>query len=335
MSNKVLLCICTFVCSFLMLNSDANAAKIDPYKEILNQKQFTVKYDIEPINIAAEKQEVYIEKGKTYLVIPFNPATIFKEKSLKEWDIEERKDFPIGGIIIRNEENEYSEVKLKDRNVTYDYSTAYANMPDYAPKSSQIKYYRKESLSNVSRYFLKKNNEKFHFYGASTNGRKKKYGITKDYFDNRIAPNISLNGSAVSDMLEENYGTPVIGRILFAINPNNSAYVYKFVNSGTSDSGEFYEDYLFEDNKVFSAVRFFFNSETLAKASNVYYEKNTDGKAKDDTYMTYNILFKEFSNIPDNKYFELPKEIKIQKVDKEKYDKKMEVPSDIGKLGGN
>ena len=136
-------------------------------------------------------------------------------------------------------------------------------------------------------------------------------------------------------MLEENYGTPIVGRILFAINSDNSKYAYKFVSSGTADSGEFYEDYLSENNNVFSAVRLFFNGETLVKASNVYYEKNADGKAKDDTYMSYNIIFKEFSNIPENNYFELPKEIKIQKIDKEKYDKKMEVPSDIGKLGGN
>ena len=281
--------------SIALLNGNATAAKIDAYRNMMAQKKFTIKYDIEPVKIKLDRDVVYVDGGKTYIIEKAFDHN--NKKTLQDLYADEYKDPPKSGVIVVNEQNRYTEVLYHDKNVAlYDA----ANNPEY----------KLMELTNIRNYYLKKNNEKFYFVSWSKGGNPTTF-IGTTGRPGAIKPNESfLNLFFTEDveaMLEANYGNPIIGRILAAIYNDNAGNAYTFhnyrlTNEGKSDNGEYYEEYTSKQDDSPCAVRFFFHGNKLVKATSVYQRK--DIYKKGDMELKNTVYFREFTDTPEEKYLD-------------------------------
>ena len=78
---------------------------------------------------------------------------------------------------------------------------------------------------------------------------------------------------------------------------------YKFVNSGTLDSGLYFEDFLAQDENKLSAIRCYFDGEKLLKISFASYGKDSRGEVQGSKCI---IKILEFTNTPNEKLLRLP-----------------------------
>ncbi len=288
--------------SLALLSGNAYAAKIDAYRNIMAQKNFTIKYDVEPVKIKPNKDEIYVEGGKTYIIEKaFNHNN---RKTLRDLYADEHKEAVKSGIIAVKGQNRYTETLYNDKNI------AIYNAVDNPQ-------YKLMELTNIGNYCLQTINDKFYFISASKKGNPKAFFGTTGR-PGAIKPNESFLSlfftEDVEAMLEANYGNPIIGRILAAIYDDNAenAYTfhnYKLTNEGKSDNGEYYEEYTSKQNNASCAVRFFFNGDKLVRATSVYQRKNTDKKS--NAKLRNTVYFKEFTDTPEEKYLDLPKEIEV------------------------
>lgn len=303
MNNKTFLSCGIFLVMLLFCQSMALGAKIDNYRAIMKQNAFTIKYKVESATEISDNSEIYIQDGKTYTIEKqFDPE---HKKTLQDWYNNEYKDVPIGGIIVVNGKNRYTEVLYKDRNM------AIAN------KNDDNKTYDLMELTNLGNYFLQKDGEKFYYVSGSRKGHDKAfYGTLKR--PDSIKPNESFLNQFFTDdiepILEANYGNSVIGHILAAIyTDKTNSYVprnYKLSTKGNADSGETYEEYFSNQEDNSYLVKFFFNGDRLVRATSVFNQKN-DGNLKNKIQFKNIVYFMEFSPTPDEKYFNLPIEVEV------------------------
>jgi hypothetical protein len=78
---------------------------------------------------------------------------------------------------------------------------------------------------------------------------------------------------------------------------------YKFINSGTLDNGLFFEDFLAQDENKLSAIRYYFDGDTLVKISFASYGKDKRGEVSGSKCI---VKILEFTNSPNNNLLRLP-----------------------------
>ena len=83
--------------------------------------------------------------------------------------------------------------------------------------------------------------------------------------------------------------------------------VYKFVGSGTLDSGLSYEDFTAEKNNTFYALRYYFSGDKMVKIAMFNYTKSGGAITG---YEKHVLDIEEFSTAPDANYLQLPPGLK-------------------------
>lgn len=78
---------------------------------------------------------------------------------------------------------------------------------------------------------------------------------------------------------------------------------YKFINSGTLENNLFFEDFLAQDENKISAIRYYFDGETLIKISFASYGRNASGEVSGNKCI---VKILEFSNSPTANLLRLP-----------------------------
>jgi len=78
---------------------------------------------------------------------------------------------------------------------------------------------------------------------------------------------------------------------------------YKFINSGTLDNGLNFEDFLAQDENKLSAIRYYFDGDTLVKISFASYGRNSSGEVVGSKCI---VKILEFTNSPNENLLRLP-----------------------------
>lgn len=82
---------------------------------------------------------------------------------------------------------------------------------------------------------------------------------------------------------------------------------YSLINSGTLDDGLDFEDFLARDENKISAIRFYFDGESLVKIACASYGRDAQGNASGSKCI---VKIREFSATPDDKLLKLPAGLK-------------------------
>ena len=78
---------------------------------------------------------------------------------------------------------------------------------------------------------------------------------------------------------------------------------YKFINSGTLENNLFFEDFLAQDENILSAIRYYFDGDTLVKISFASYGRNSSGEVLGSKCI---VKILEFTNSPTENLLRLP-----------------------------
>lgn len=277
----------------LLLSSSSEAAKIDMYRNALLSKNFTIKYEVNEIPIIRTSKD----------------ATL-SDKGLSDKLTTGLGNFQHKGIIVSNGDNSYLEI-FQD-----------AHIESYNVKLSQFNSSSKSVTQKIEmnrpaggQCMLIKDDELFEFFWEM-NGDKKNYFGGYSLFGKSKSVKAGGSGLSIATqrlIREYNFGTPEIARALLPIMPTSKiiatpqAVDYKFFGSGSLDNGLTYEDYVADKADFFSAVRYYFNGETMIKIAQVSYVKE-GGKILG--YEKSIIHITEFSPIADQTYLKLPESLK-------------------------
>lgn len=157
---------------------------------------------------------------------------------------------------------------------------------------------------------------------------KNKKGDGFDYFGSRKGRVEANSRNYLAELIAGvSYGDATFSRVLNAILPDEAKSSdmpqYEFVTSGTLEDGRTFEDFKIKssgsmdsDGKIFSAIRYYFNGDTLEKIAYASYTIDSNGKASGEKFIA---KISEFSETPDQSLLKLPDGLKdVTKRDKEK-----------------
>lgn len=286
--------------------SSVEAAKVDMYREALLNKNFTLKYEIVKVPIYQSMREG---------MLTFKGALLSR-------NIQEISDIPHGGIIVVNGEDRYTE--------TYHnaYETTLGNISNLTFADS---YSLKMDLNNKKikvlesgNCILLKNGDIFQFIWSKDGDKRKYKGKIKwwEFKSDAIKANVDISRTPYQDLLEEfNYGVSEMALVFLPLLPREKIIAaswtpdYKFFSSGSLANGLTYEDFVSDKDNFYSAIRYYFNGNSMVKVAIANYLKN-DGKVQSYEKKVINIT--EFSPFADQNYLKLPEELKdITQRDKE------------------
>lgn len=279
----------------LLLSSSSEAAKIDMYRNALLSKNFTIKYEVNEIPIIRTSKD----------------ATL-SGKGLSDKLTTGLGNFQHKGIIVSNGDNSYLEIFQDAHIESYNVKLSQFNS---SSKSKSVTQKIEMNRPAGGQCMLIKNNELFEFFWELKDGKKQYYG-GQGIFGKTTSVKAGGSGwfTATQRLIREyNFGTPEIARALLPIMPTSKiiatpqAVDYKFFGSGSLDNGLTYEDYVADKSDTFSAVRYYFNGETMIKIAQVSYVKE-GGKILG--YEKSIIHITEFSPIADQTYLKLPESLK-------------------------
>lgn len=294
------------IISLMLLENSTfvNAEMLEKYKNILENGNYTIKYDI--VSVFPQEKIIFdtiTEKGKEYEAIPVND---WRNDSIFSKFLSSR---PQGGVIVVNGENKYYELAYKGGEFARIY---------YSNGKSQKPYIQK--VEGMSDCYLNKSGEKFYFTRTDYKGKQYYVGGTsskegKELGKIEVGKSISNAEEALEQ--EANYGSKYIARIIAAINPmlrkSIIEYVpeYKYVCKGEKKEGTVYEDYSADEKNGFYVIRYEYKEGKLDRVLYSAYKKNEEGKIV--SYSTEILKIKEFTSEVDISYLNLPSELKIVK----------------------
>ena len=103
----------------------------------------------------------------------------------------------------------------------------------------------------------------------------------------------------------ESFGDANFSEMMNAIITDSSKYAQ--INSGALESGLDFEDFLAQDENKISAIRFYFDGETLVKIAYASYGRDAAGNAQGSKCI---VKIREFSGAPDDTLLKLPAGLK-------------------------
>lgn len=285
------------------------AAKLDAYREMMKNRSFTLKYEIEIPDNYLDGVEMFIKDGKSY--------PIWKLEIGDNIEKTERFMPPYNGVVVINASDEYAEVLRKGGTFAYQF----AGRTNFSQKT--IEKTNVLDMGDGGSYYLNKNGEKFYYvsYHAigwmfGSGGKKYVAMVGKERKEGKIEAGTYYPNPQEAMRCEYNYGHPIIGQILHAIYTDGNlpteyaSPTYGLTDNGQLDDGLFYEDYTAEQGGMFYALRFYFDGDTMVKVSSVSYKQTADGKMDAASYQTKTVHIKEFSSTPDVSYLSLPEGLK-------------------------
>lgn len=120
-----------------------------------------------------------------------------------------------------------------------------------------------------------------------------------EYFGSKKGKVEANTRNYLSELLTgESFGDNNFTEMMNALNSD-----YKFINSGTLENGLNFEDFLAQDEKKISAIRYYFEGDTLIKISFASYGRDTGGEVKGSKCI---VKILEFTDSPDENLLRLP-----------------------------
>lgn len=120
-----------------------------------------------------------------------------------------------------------------------------------------------------------------------------------EYFGSKKGKVEANTRNYLSELLAgESFGDNNFTEMMNALNSD-----YKFINSGTLENGLTFEDFLAQDEKKISAIRYYFEGDTLIKISFASYGRNTGGEVSGSKCI---VKILEFTDSPDENLLRLP-----------------------------
>ena len=276
----------------------ADAAKVDIYRNAVQNKTFTLKYRITefPVRVLNREANVNVRSWKPSIA----DSGHFNDNSINT-----------GGIIVFDGENSYIE----------DFHDAYEIAFVEKMNGEETQFRSKVNERGIC--FLMKDGEFFNFFWEMDDGVKKYYG-SKNFFggnNNKVKaaneeknqnPMDKINPYAVIS-IKYDFGNTDLSAALSAVLPADRIIatpnkpVYKFVGSGTLDGGLSYEDFSAEKNNTFYALRYYFSGDKMVKIAMFNYTKSGGAITG---YEKHVLDIEEFSTASDKTYLQLPSDLK-------------------------
>ena len=120
-----------------------------------------------------------------------------------------------------------------------------------------------------------------------------------EYFGNKIGKVEANTRNYFTELMAgESFGDNNFTEMMNAMKSN-----YKFINSGNIEGGLNFEDFLAQDDKKISAIRYYFNGDTLVKISFASYGRNSGGEVTGSKCI---VKILEFTNSPTENLLKLP-----------------------------
>ena len=300
---------------FLLPSVTANAAKTDVYRDAILAKHFTLKYEFvsPPIYRTSNNAELGF-KGMTNSVSEGIYGT------------------PHGGIVVVDGDDSYTEVFHDDYDVAFNYGSSLGTVK-HSSLDNSVKI-KKGGLCNLT-----KGDEDFTFFWDMKNDKRR-------YTAHQVADKIYIGFIPISKSNksvkanDSRYQTPYRGlskeygfgsfemtNALLPLLPLDKILDlpgiphYEFLDSGSLDNGLTYEDFVSDDSKMFSAVRYYFDGNDMKRIAFASYVKK-DGDIEGYTKSVIDVI--EFVPTADQSYLSLPAELK----DKTKRDNKKDDEDD-------
>lgn len=260
MKRTILAAILTVMFMGLQL---ASAGNLDKYREMLNNRNCTIKYEV----IYQDERESY-KNDEDLHVMKWNEKT----------DKSQFKTFP--GIIVLKGNSSYVEMG------------EYANHYCEITKNGYVYPYRRYETEKGTKYL---GNHGGGYFGGLPN-KVEGHPIN--------ALNIIRYG--------QYYGNDEITEMMRVIRPETEALrpgkTYWLAGSAALSNGMTCEDYQWAGaNGDVDLIRYYFQDGNMVKIASVHYVKLADGRIKGKHYV---VKINEFSNIPDESYFNLPDKLK-------------------------
>ena len=282
----------------LSIFSVADAAKVDVYRNAVQNKTFTLRYRITefPIRISNREANVNVSSWSPSIAARGH----FNDNSINT-----------GGIVVFDGRNSYIEI----------FHDAYETT--FVRKMNGEETHSAQKIKEGGICFLMKDGEFFNFFWEMDDGVKNYYG-SKGFFGGKSSKvKASSEGKYQNQMdkfspytiisIEYDFANADLAAALAAVLPADriiatpTTPVYKFVGSGTLDSGLSYEDFTAEKNNTFYALRYYFSGDKMVKIAMFNYTKSGGVITG---YEKHVLDIEEFSTAPDANYLQLPAGLK-------------------------
>ena len=282
----------------LSIFSAADAAKVDVYRNAVQNKTFTLRYRITefPIRISNREANVNVSSWSPSIAARGH----FNDNSINT-----------GGIVVFDGRNSYIEI----------FHDAYETT--FVRKMNGEETHSAQKIKEGGICFLMKDGEFFNFFWEMDDGVKNYYG-SKSFFGGKSSKvKASNEGKYQNQMdkfspytvisIEYDFANADLAAALAAVLPADriiatpTTPVYKFVGSGTLDGGLSYEDFSAEKNNTFYALRYYFSGDKMVKIAMFNYTKSGGAITG---YEKHVLDIEEFSTAPDANYLQLPAGLK-------------------------
>ena len=289
----------TMLALFLLPSVTANAEKADLYRDAILSKHFTLKYEV-------VTPPVYQTNNDADL--GFHGMTSSISSGVY--------NAPHGGIIVVDGDDRYTEIFHDDYTVsTKNRSNAGGGQSTLTTDAYTVE---KGGACNLS-----KGDEEFTFFWDLKDDKKRYFGSWKLFGQSKsVKANDSKYQTPYKSLIKEySFGSFEVTNALLPLLPPDKILDlpgvphYEFLGSGSLDNGLTYEDFVSDDSKMFSAVRYYFDGNDMKRIAFASYVKK-DGDIEGYTKSVIDVI--EFVPKADQSYMSLPEELK----DKTKRDKK-------------
>lgn len=241
----------------------ANASNLDKYREMLNNRSCTIKYEF-----------IYQDEREDYK----NDMNLEMMKLENKSEQQLPQTFP--GVIVLKGNSSYVEMGK--------YAEHYCEIT----KNGYVYPYKRYDTEKGVKYW---GNRGYGYFGG-----------TPDKVEGHPINALSIIRYG------QYYGNDEITEMMRVIRPETEALrpgkIYWLAGSATLDNGIVCEDYQWAgaDGAV-DLIRYYFDNGNLIKIASVHYVKLSDGRIVGKHYV---VKINEFSNVPDESYFNLPEKLK-------------------------
>lgn len=232
--------------SMLLASSTAMAGQLDAYKNMLANKQCTIKYEY----IYQDERDKFVTDINRYVM-----------KYMAKSDTEEKPNF--AGVIVLSGDNSYTERELGPNHYCEIKKDGYVYPFKRFETDKGIKYQgNKEEQHGILAF------------GAPSDNKVEAHPVN-DLRELRYGN--EYGGGEIATMLD------VIHKDETALRPGK---VYWLAASGSLSSGLTYEDYQWAGaNGDVDLIRYYFNQGALTKIASVHYVKKSDGSVSGKHYV--------------------------------------------------
>lgn len=245
------------IVALVFANSAAEAAKIDYYRGLLENRRYIIRYENLTPAPRVTNRDVVELYGKSGLSTANND--FFRNR-------------PLSGVVTGDGVNRYEEIGYAD--------------------FFQCKLTRGGETFLFTRYKNKKGAAEY--FGS----KKGKVEANARNYLNEL-----LSGESFGDA---NF-TEMMTAIIADSSKSSEQAAYKFAGSGNLDGGLTFEDFLAQDDKKISAIRYYFDGAKLVKIAFASYGREGDGTASGSKCIVKILAFEE---TPDETLLKLPAGLK-------------------------